>query len=146
MPTAYTCLGVHIVFSTKGRSPIITDDWRDELHAYIGGTVKGLGGTVFSVGGIEDHVHIAANLPAKCAPADIIRDLKKASSTWAAGRCLGFAWQTGYGAFGFSARERAGVVAYVNGQAEHHRKVSSADELRALLAESGIEWDERFFD
>ena len=146
MPTAYTCLGTHIVFSTKGRVPSVDDGWIGELHAYVAGTMEGFGATVFAVGGTADHVHIAANLPAKLAPAAIIREIKKSTHVWAAARRPGFAWQIGYGAFGFSAAERSRIVGYVKRQADHHKTVSSADELRALLEEHGIAWDERFFD
>jgi len=36
----------------------ITKDWRDSLHAYVGGIVKNLGGVTVTVGGIEDHAHL----------------------------------------------------------------------------------------
>ena len=38
------------------------------------------------------------------------------------------------------------TVAYIASQEEHHRHISSADELRTLMAEFGIEYDERFFE
>ena len=40
MPATYCSLHYHAVFSTKDRYPLITKDWRDNLHAYIGGVVK----------------------------------------------------------------------------------------------------------
>ncbi len=36
MAQSLACLLAHVVFSTKHRQPIITDDVRNELHAYIG--------------------------------------------------------------------------------------------------------------
>jgi putative transposase len=42
MPSTHASLHYHIVFSTKGRRRIITDVWRNKLHAYIGGIVKDL--------------------------------------------------------------------------------------------------------
>ena len=52
------------------------------------------------VGGIEDHVHILASLrPVHCI-ADVLRDLKKESSTWAKENFnRRFTWQEGYAAF-----------------------------------------------
>jgi hypothetical protein len=38
------------------------------------------------------------------------------------------------------------VRAHIGRQAEHHRRVSSYDEVRALLVEHGIEFDERNFE
>jgi hypothetical protein len=43
MPATYCKLHYHAIFSTKDRYPLITKDWRDNLHAYRGGIVKNLG-------------------------------------------------------------------------------------------------------
>ena len=51
-------LHTHIVFSTKDRIPAITSEWRERLHSYLGGIVKGLGGTPLAFGGTSDHVHL----------------------------------------------------------------------------------------
>jgi hypothetical protein len=40
MPSTHLSLHYHIVFSTTERRRIIADNWRDDLHAYIGGIVK----------------------------------------------------------------------------------------------------------
>ncbi len=34
---------VHLIFSTKNRERILPDEIRPDLHAYMGGTLKGLG-------------------------------------------------------------------------------------------------------
>ena len=57
MSSTYYSLHYHLVFSTKHRAPIIANEWRPRLWEYLGGTVRGLSGTVQGVGGVEDHVH-----------------------------------------------------------------------------------------
>ena len=57
MPSTHLSLYYHIVFSTKGRSRIIAEPWREKLHAYIGGIIRDIGGVPRSVGGTGDHVH-----------------------------------------------------------------------------------------
>jgi len=146
VPSTYTNLNAHIVFATKQRKPLIAQDWMGELHAYIGGVFRNLGATAFAVGGTEDHVHVIAGLRATHAPADLLREVKKTSSLWAAGHYPRFAWQEGYGAFSESADRVPEIIAYIARQEEHHRKVSSAEELRALLAEHGIAFDESYFE
>ncbi len=54
--------------------------WRDRLHEYLGGTVRGLGGVAEIVGGVEDHVHLLLSLKTIHAPASIVAEIKKASS------------------------------------------------------------------
>ena len=72
------------MFSTKERRPFIRTEWRARLHNYLGGTVRGLGGVAEAIGGVEDHVHLLLSLKTTDAPADLVRELKKASSVWAA--------------------------------------------------------------
>lgn len=125
---------------------MIADAWRNDLHAYIGGTIRGLGATPTIVGGVADHVHLLVGLRGTHAVGDLIREVKKASNAWAKERFVGFGWQEGYGAFSVSPGDLDRTIAYIAGQEEHHRRVSSADELRAIMAEHRIEFDERFFE
>lgn len=61
MGSTFHSLHYHIVFSTKERRPLIHATWRQSLHEYMGGTVRGLGGIAEAVGGVEDHVHLLVN-------------------------------------------------------------------------------------
>jgi hypothetical protein len=54
-------------------------------------------------------------------------------------------WQEGYGAFTYSLRDEPELIAYVKGQEERHRKTTFEEEHRKLLADAGIEIDERYF-
>ena len=80
MGSTYYSIHHHIVFSTKERRPLISPVWRPQLHEYLGGTVRGMGGVAEAVGGVEDHVHLLASMKTTDAPADLVRELKKASS------------------------------------------------------------------
>jgi len=55
-------------------------------------------------------------------------------------------WQDGYGAFTLSIKEKDGLIKYIIGQEEHHRTESFIDEYKRLLADAGIEFDERYLD
>lgn len=116
------------------------------MHNYIGGTVAGLDAKPMIVGGVADHVHILISLKATHAISDLVREVKKASSVWASGQQQGFAWQVGYAALSVSQSDLPRITKYIANQEEHHRSVSSADELRKLLDEHGVSYDERFFE
>jgi putative transposase len=148
MSSTYLSLHYHIIFSTKNRERFIAPEWRDRLHKFLGGTVRGLGGFSQQVGGIEDHVHLLAGLKATHCLADFMRELKKGSSSWIHDEIkLGsFAWQQGYAAFTVSPTARAGVLKYIAGQAEHHRKRSFKEELILLLETAGVQYDPKFLD
>jgi REP element-mobilizing transposase RayT len=146
MSATYLSLYVHIVFATRDRAPTIDTSWRNELHAYLGGTIRGLKATPLAVGGVEDHVHILAGMRSNQCVADLVRETKKASSDWATQHWHKFGWQAGYGAFSLSARDRNAVVQYITRQEEHHRTLSSSDELLALLEEFEVEYDKKYFE
>ena len=146
MASTYCSLHVHIVFATKQRQSLIADAWRRDLHAYIAGTAEGLQAKAVAVGGVADHVHLLVGLRATHCLADFVRELKKAASSWGKSHDSSFAWQEGYAAFNVSTGDVGRVTAYIARQEEHHRQVSSLDELRALLQESGVTFDERYFE
>lgn len=62
MAHSFTKLYYHIVFSTKERRPLIGLALRPRLFEYIGGIVRAEGGTALIVNGVDDHVHILAQL------------------------------------------------------------------------------------
>ena len=147
MAHTFTSILVHAVFSTSGRSPLLTDDLRPEMHAYLGGILRRLEAVPIVVGGATDHVHLLARLPADLAVADCLRVVKANSSRWAKERWperRGFAWQGGYGAFSVSESRRGAVIRYIQDQEQHHRRISFQEEFLKLLRNHGVEFDERY--
>ena len=148
MPSTYLSLHYHLVFSTKNREALIAPAWRARLHDYLGGTIRGLGGYPEGIGGVADHVHLLAGLKATHCLSDVMRELKKAASTWVHEevRLRSFAWQEGYAAFTVSATAREAVRSYIANQEEHHRVKSFREELVEMLEKAGIEYDPKYLD
>ncbi len=145
MPSTYISLHVHVIFSTKERLPLILKDWRDRLHSYLGGIVKGLDGVPLAIGGIEDHVHLLIGLKSKHRLDYFLRDLKADSSSWVHKELnKKFQWQKGYAAFSVSPLGIEGVKKYILNQEKHHKKKSFKEELVELLDASGIEYNEKY--
>jgi putative transposase len=146
MSSTYLSLHYHIVFSTKDRQAFIASDWRERLHEYMGGTVRGLGGVPEAVGGVDDHVHLLVGLRATHTLADFVRDLKKADTAWVRDeiREPAFAWQEGYGAFTVSPTARKAVTGYIQNQAVHHGRQSFQEEFVELLDKAEIEYDPKY--
>jgi len=147
MPQSLAQILVHIVFSTKHRERIIADAIRDELHAYTGGIIANLSGTLLKAGSVEDHIHLLVAHPRTCSPADFIQEIKTGTSKWIktkGTRYRDFHWQLGYGMFSLSPGHRRAAELYLEGQAEHHKTETFQDEYRRLLRKYGIEYDERY--
>src|SRR2546430_16600475 len=122
MASTYLSLHYHLVFATKNREAVIAPEWGLRLHEYLGGTISGLGGFPEGVGGVADHVHLLIGLRATHCLADVLREVKKASSAWVHEK-IGlptFAWQERYAAFTVSATGRKAVQSYIANQDEHH--------------------------
>ena len=100
MGSTFFSLHYHMVFSTKERRPLVRAEWRPRVHSYLGGIIRGMNGVAEIVGGVDDHVHLLVSLrPVHCVP-DVMRDLKKDSSTWVKENFnRSFSWQEGYAAF-----------------------------------------------
>jgi putative transposase len=158
MSSTYLSLHYHLVFGTKNRNPSIDTPWRSRLHEYMGGTVRGLGGFPEGIGGTADHVHLLVSLKSNHCLADVMRELKKASSAWVHEEIgqRNFAWQEGYGAYTVSATVRGAhcvsatvrgpVRKYISNQEEHHQLKPFREEFVELLEKAGVEYDPRYLD
>jgi len=136
---------IHAVFSTKDRVPMIRDEWRPDMQAYIGGILQKRRCDLLAAGGVEDHMHLLFRIPAIVTVADLIRDIKSNSSAWR--HEVGdhaFAWQSGYGAFSVGPTQVSDVIDYIGRQRQHHAKVSFRDEYLTFLNKYEVEFDERY--
>ena len=98
-----------------------------------------------AVGGHVDHVHLFFALSRTQSISKIVEIVKVGSGRWLQSEGLeDFHWQVGYGIFGVSESDVANTAKYVLNQKEHHATVSFQDELRKMLAEYGIPYDERY--
>lgn len=141
MAGTYTNLLYHLVFSTKGRYPLIGSDFKDDLYAYIGGIIRGEGGIVLEIGGMPDHVHLLAKFKPVVSVSEMLMRIKANSSGWVNEervRFRKFGWQDGYAAFSVSESQVELVRHYIQSQEAHHRGQSYQDEFRALLDRHGV--------
>ncbi|MFD0893662.1 IS200/IS605 family transposase [Luteolibacter ambystomatis] len=140
MPSTYSCLHVHVIFSTKDRVPVIGTAWRDRLHSFLGSVIQERGAQPVAIGGVADHVHLLIGLKPIHAPAAIVRELKSVSSKWIRENRLApaFGWQEGYGIFSVGPSQVDAVVRYIANQEEHHRTHTAEEEFRAFLRKAGL--------
>jgi len=145
--STYTQICYHIVFSTKARQPTLKAERRADLFRYIWGILKNRESHLYRINGAEDHVHILTSLHPCVSLANLVKDVKTASSLWIKEESvfpMFSNWQDGYAAFTHSKQEIDGLIEYIKGQEEHHRRTTFAEEYRKLLEEAGIEFDERY--
>ena len=145
--STYTQICYHIVFSTKERQPALRADRRPDLFRYVWGILKNRNCHLYRINGGDDHLHILTSLHPTVCLADLVKEVKTGSSSWIKNEAVFHMfshWQDGYAAFTHSKNEIAGLIEYIKGQEEHHRRVTFADEYRRFLEEAGVEFDERY--
>jgi putative transposase len=149
MGQSYTNLLYHIVFSTKDRKTLITNEVKPRLYDYIGGTIRNLGGVSLGINGMDDHVHILTKLRPDKSVSDILRDLKANASGWMHDvfpEMKDFSWQRGYGAFTVSVSQVEKVRSYIADQEIHHSTRNFREEFIGLLRKNGVEFNEKYLE
>ncbi|MBK7003145.1 MAG: IS200/IS605 family transposase [Rhodoferax sp.] len=147
MPQSLSYLLTHIVFSTKNRAPVLDTTVRPTLYAYLATVTRNVDCECLRVGGVADHVHLAIRLSRTITMAQLVEELKTASSKWLkiqSPALASFAWQRGYGAFSVGPSDLHVLLHYIDTQEEHHRTRTFQEEYRAFLNKYGIECDERY--
>ncbi len=138
---------IHIVFSTKNRRPLLSDQARTRLYPYIANIIREKGSECYRAGGVADHIHLAVRLSKNVAHSKFIGEIKVSTSMWLkeiSPELETFGWQDGYGAFSVGKKDLDALISYIDKQEEHHRKTTFQEEFRKFLDQYGIEYDERY--
>jgi putative transposase len=146
MPQSLSNILIHLIWSTKDRHPWLVDGIRKKTHAFLAGAVRKCDCEAYRVGGVADHVHLAVRFSRTLSVADLVKEIKMASSKWTKTQdpsLHDFAWQHGYGAFSVGMSQKETLINYIDNQEEHHRTHTFQEEYRIFLTKYGIHFDER---
>ncbi len=144
-----------IVWGTKYRRKTMTPENRKRLYGYLYVILKKYNCHVLRINGVSDHLHIITSIPPRITPSKLIQELKQDSSKWL--REMGLfsnwgGWQKGYFIATYSYDARFDLIEYVKNQATHHGDKEATEtedyrtELKRLLTEAGILWEEKYLD
>ena len=132
MSEPYHQLHVHLVWATWGRCPLIIPEIEEALYACIQAECRALKADPICIGGIEDHIHLLVKIPTTVSIAQLVKQVKGASSHLATHRLNpadGFKWQAAYGAFSVSLSHIPRIKAYILQQKTHHSTKTLIDQL-----------------
>jgi REP element-mobilizing transposase RayT len=145
--STYTNIVYQVVFSTKGRLHTLQKENRKVLFSYIHGILTNKNCHTYRINGVENHIHIVFSLHPSISLANLVKDIKIATSELIKRDNL-FplfnGWQVGYGAFTYSKEALTNLIQYVINQEEHHKVNTFEEEYRTLLKEHEIEYDEKY--
>ena len=124
-------IGLHLVWATHERRPLITDDLESVAYHAISVEATRLGCEVLAIGGMPDHVHMIVTIPTTLTIAHLLNQVKGGSSSTIRnhlGTARFFAWEPGYAAFSLSPDHQCAAIAYVQKQKEHHANQTTYDD------------------
>ncbi len=136
----FVSVRIHFTFGVARREHAIKPEMQSRFWAYVGGIARNLDLVLYAVGGFDDHAHVFVGIPPTVTIAEIAQKVKANASRWMheEGGNLEFAWQDGYGAFSVSVSQTDATIAYINHQAEHHKRLGYGDELAKILQKHKI--------
>jgi REP element-mobilizing transposase RayT len=144
---SYRQILYHIVFCTYCRQEVLPREYHEELYKYIWGIINNRGCVLYRINGTENHIHILSDLNPMVCLSDYIKEIKTASNRWMkqSGHFPYFQhWAEGSCALTYNLRDKDMIANYIKRQKEHHLQESFEDEYKRILAENGIQWDERY--
>jgi len=147
MAGTYSQIYIQIVFAVKGRENLILKQWKNDLHKYIAGIIKGKDQKPIIVNGMPDHIHAFIGLRPSMAISDLVRDIKNNATNFINDNKLvrgKFSWQDGYGTFSYSHSQIKSVYNYILNQEKHHTKRTFKEEYLELLKKFEIEYNEKY--
>ena len=144
MPNTYSQLYAQLIFSVKGRSDFIQNEWSTELYKYMAGIVNGKSQTLYSMGGMADHVHLLIGYKPSISVSDLVRDIKSNSSAFVNRKMFietSFQWQSGFGAFSYGKSQLSDVIGYIENQQDHHKHQTFREEYIQFLKKFDVDFD-----
>ena len=133
---SYTQTFYHIILRTHCSIPAIAEEHERELYSYMLGFINNVGGRLYRVGCMPDHVHLFVSLPATLAMSKFVQEIKVSTSKWLKANPhfpLFDGWSKEYAGFSYSLRDKDMIVGYIAKQKEHHRSKAFPKEYREFL-------------
>jgi putative transposase len=116
---SYAEINLHMTWHTKDNSPFISNRIESDLYAFIKDrVVRDPQAYFYAIGGIADHLHLAAAFFPPYKIDTWIGQLKRSSSHEFGNELR---WQAGYGVVSFGTRDLDWVISYINNPKDRHR-------------------------
>jgi putative transposase len=144
MTRSYCRLWNHVIFGTKNRQPLINSKVEPLLYNYISDQLKKCECLPIAINGMPDHVHLLFLSNYKMSLADIMKQVKGASSFWTNKNKISpqyFGWQDSFHGKSVSEENVKAVKRYIQQQKIHHATKTFQQECDEFIAEYGEDID-----
>ena len=146
MKIEYFNLFTHFILVTQNRFPFISEKNRERIEKYISGIVSNRHSKLYSIYANPEHAHILLSRSPKLSEQELVTIIAESSTRFINENKLchsEFKWQDSASAFSVSKSEVDKVCKYILNQAEHHKKISFAEEYDKFLKhyQQTLKWD-----
>lgn len=138
----YLNIYLHIIWSTKNRTKIITKELKPLLLEHIKANAAAKGIFILAINCVQDHIHLLISLGADQTIGKVVQLIKGESSHWINRNNLikgKFEWQDDYIAVSVSKSILEKIKSYISNQEEHHRIKSYSEEVEEFRKKYGFE-------
>ena len=136
MKIEYHNLYTHFVFITLDRQPLIPEKNRARIEKYITGIVNNNSSKLYAIHANPDHLHFIVSRSPSISEEQLATIVADSSERFINENNLAngqFAWQQSASAFSVSKADVDKVCKYILNQAEHHKKMSFAEEYEQFI-------------
>jgi putative transposase len=144
---AFSKVYIHLVFSPKGRNAQLTLNIEDKVYGYIAQVINNHKHKAYIINGMPDHIHILLGLNSSISISDLVREIKKSSTTFINSNKLTssqFKWQEGYAVFSYGQSQVQMIYKYILNQKRHHMETKFRKEYQEFLRRFEIPYDEKY--
>jgi putative transposase len=136
MKIEYNNLYTHFIFTTLHRLPVIAEKSRERVEKYITGIVNHNDSKLYAIYANPEHVHFLVSRSPKLSEETLANMVSESSQRFINENKLcdkAFEWQESAAAFSVSKADVDRVCKYILNQAEHHRKITFAEEYDKFM-------------
>ncbi len=136
MKIKYNNLYTHFVFSTNERQALITENCRIRIEKYITGIINNNFCKLYAIYANPEHVHFLISRSPEISEEKLATIIADSSERFINQNKLcryHFAWQQSASAFSVSKSDIDKVCKYILNQAEHHKKLTFAEEYEQFI-------------
>jgi putative transposase len=133
---------IHLVWATKNRKPLLTNDIRRKIFTHIRENARSKNIDLDFINGYTDHIHCLVALNQEQTIAKVVQLIKGESSFWINKNSIckeKFEWQDDYFAVSVSESGVDKVRDYIKKQEEHHAKKTFQQEYDEFMEKYGFE-------
>lgn len=137
-----TQIWVHVVWGTKYRVPVLTDEWLSIICDHIRHNAQEKGIAIDCINGYLDHLHVLLRMDLHQCLAKILQLIKGEFNRWINAQfklSQPFYWQRGYYAASVSVKDLGKVRSYIHHQQQRHQSQPYYQELERFCELAGLE-------